>query len=202
MRRGGRGGGGLYGNFVSASEGVNNKAYRGAEIPPPPCLNAPNTGPGVRGSAPPRLGPNTPLPGHAPAQQGGALPPPGRLTTSYICEIAMRHFLGLIYAPRPVGLSKHGYSTMSSIADSSLSYSQYGVSIKRARTEEEYWASDDEEEKKGSRSAAEVESGGYQPAPGSPGQEEEDDPLDAYMKELETEAVSKGSSAGSCVTCW
>ena len=35
-----------------------------------------------------------------------------------------------------------------------------------------------------------------------PGQEEEDDPLDAYMKELETEAVSKGSSAGSCVTCW
>ena len=86
---------------------------------------------------------------------------------------------------------------MSSIADSSLSYSQYGVSIKRARTEEEYWASDDEEEKKGNRSAAEVESGGYQPAPGSPGQEEVDDPLDAYMKELETEAVSKGSSAGS-----
>jgi hypothetical protein len=31
-----RGGGGLYGNFVSANEGLNNKAYRGAEIPPPP----------------------------------------------------------------------------------------------------------------------------------------------------------------------
>ena len=33
MRRGG--GGGLYGNFVSASDNVQNKAYRGAEIPPP-----------------------------------------------------------------------------------------------------------------------------------------------------------------------
>ena len=44
MRRGG--GGGLYGNFVSASSNVDNKAYRGAEIPPPECLNA---GPGGRG---------------------------------------------------------------------------------------------------------------------------------------------------------
>lgn len=36
MRRGG----GLYGNFVSASDNVENKAYRGAEIPPPSCLNS------------------------------------------------------------------------------------------------------------------------------------------------------------------
>ena len=36
MRRGG----GLYGNFVSASDNVQNKAYRGAEIPPPSCLNS------------------------------------------------------------------------------------------------------------------------------------------------------------------
>ena len=37
--------------------------------------------------------------------------------------------------------------------------------------------------------------GGYQPAPGSPGAggDDEDDPLDAYMKELEKEAVTKGS---------
>ena len=88
------------------------------------------------------------------------------------------------------GLSKHGYSTMSSISESSLSYSQYGVSIKRARTEDEYFNSDDEKE-----TPAE-DDGGYQPAPGSPGagDEEEDDPLDAYMKELEKEAITKGTT--------
>ena len=47
MRRGG--GGGLYGNFVSASANVDNKAYRGAEIPPPECLNA-GAGRGGRGA--------------------------------------------------------------------------------------------------------------------------------------------------------
>jgi len=40
-----RGGGGLYGNFVSANDGVNNKAYRGAEIPPPPSLLQPASRP-------------------------------------------------------------------------------------------------------------------------------------------------------------
>ena len=49
MRRGG--GGGLYGNFVSASSNVDNKAYRGAEIPPPECLNA-GAGRGGRGPGP------------------------------------------------------------------------------------------------------------------------------------------------------
>ena len=67
--------------------------------------------------------------------------------------------------------------------------SQYGVSIKRGRTEEEYFASTSDEEKE------KEDDDGYQPAPGSPGpdtaQEEEDDPLDAYMKELETEAATK-----------
>ena len=50
MRRGG--GGGLYGNFVSASSNVDNKAYRGAEIPPPECLNAGPGGRGGRGPGP------------------------------------------------------------------------------------------------------------------------------------------------------
>ena len=64
------------------------------------------------------------------------------------------------------------------------------MSIKRARTEDEYFNSDDEKE------AAPEDDGGYQPAPGSPGPgdgDEEDDPLDAYMKELEKEAVTKGT---------
>ena len=73
--------------------------------------------------------------------------------------------------------------------DSDDLLSQYGVSIKRGRTEEEYFASTSDEEKETEEDA------GYQPAPGSPGpdtaQEEEDDPLDAYMKELETEAATK-----------
>ena len=77
MRRGGfggygRGGGGLYGNFVSANDNVMNKAYRGAEIPPPPSLssgnNQSNRGPGPATGS--RLGPNTPIPGMSNASKG------------------------------------------------------------------------------------------------------------------------------------
>jgi len=77
MRRGGgggRGGGGLYGNFVSANDNVMNKAYRGAEIPPPPSLNAGNnTSNSVRGGGAPRLGPNTPIVGITTAAEGNIL---------------------------------------------------------------------------------------------------------------------------------
>ena len=109
------------------------------------------------------------------------------ISKDYLSSIWMVRFVAIRTCW--LGLSKHGYSTMSSISESSLSYSQYGVSIKRARTEDEYFNSDDEKE-----TAAE-DDGGYQPAPGSPGAggDDEDDPLDAYMKELEKEAVTKGS---------
>ena len=151
MRRGG----GLYGNFVSASDNVHNKAYRGAEIPPPANLNSGN----VQNN---------------------------RVVGSSLASSQ----------PSP-GLSKHGYSTMNSIADSSMSYSQYGMAIKRGRTEEEYFnsASDEEKEK------VEEDDGGYQPAPGSPGpgdaEEEEEDPLDAFMADLEQEAVRTGEPPSS-----
>ena len=80
---------------------------------------------------------------------------------------------------------------MNSIADSSMSYSQYGVSIKRQRIEDEYFNSTSDEEKE--KTKDDDDDGGYQPAPGSPRPEEEDDdPLDAYMKELEQEAMTKG----------
>ena len=90
------------------------------------------------------------------------------------------------------GLSKHGYSTMNSIADSSLSYSQYGVSIKRGRTEDEYFNSHSDEET--DKKKEDEDDGGYQPAPGSPGAGDDDseDELDAYMKSLEKEAITKG----------
>jgi len=142
------GGGGLYGNFVSANDGTENKAYRGAEIPPPPSLDQ---------SSRPRV-----------------IPKVGGVTSA------------------PIALSKQGYSTMSSISNSSLSYSQYGVEIKKARTEEEYFNSDEEPE---------PEEVGYQPKPGSPGpgndDDDDDDPLDAYMKNLEKEAIQKGLGAAN-----
>ena len=219
MRRGGRGGGGLYGNFVSANDDVENKAYRGAMIPPPPTLtHSTSGGPGAMGAMnkfppPPSLagremgfvgrGP----PGGVPMGQG----PPGGLPAGFGLGGA-RPGGGasggitvpppqLIYAPKPVGLtkaaealSKHGYSTESSIGESSLSYSQYGVAIKKTRTEDEYFNSDDEVED----IATIDDDGGYQPAPGSPGGvKEDDDPLDAYMKELEKEAVTKGVAASA-----
>ena len=93
----------------------------------------------------------------APSQSrgGAAVPPPQ-----------------LIYAPKPVGLtkaatdlSKSGFSRESSLGDASLSYSQYGVAIKRQRTEDEYFNSDDEVE---DIAKLEEETPAYQPAPGSP----------------------------------
>ena len=94
------------------------------------------------------------------------------------------------------------HSAPPSLGDASLSYSQFGVSIKRQRTEDEYFNSDDEvrieikyifiiksclcltemvqvEE----IARLEEEELGYQPKPGSPSYKaEEEDELDAYMK--------------------
>ena len=91
MRRGGgggygRGGGGLYGNFVSANDNVTNKAYRGAEIPPPPSLNSGNpTNSRVTGGGGLRLGPNTPIPGITSTAQGRFLLHPKYLTSTAYC---------------------------------------------------------------------------------------------------------------------
>ena len=62
-------------------------------------------------------------------------------------------------------ISKSGFSRESSLGDASLSYSQYGVAIKRQRTEDEYFNSDDEVE---DIAKLEEETPAYQPAPGSP----------------------------------
>merc|ERR1719285_596505 len=139
----------------------------------------------IRGKGPPGGLPAS-LGGPGPPSQsrgGAAVPPPQ-----------------LIYAPKPVGLtkaatdlSKSGFSRESSLGDASLSYSQYGVAIKRQRTEDEYFNSDDEVE---DIAKLEEETPAYQPAPGSPSyKEEEEDELDAYMKALEKEAATKGVTA-------
>ncbi|CAH1180372.1 unnamed protein product [Phaedon cochleariae] len=88
--------------------------------------------------------------------------------------------------PTTGGLSKQGYSTMNAISQNALSAAWGGSSRKRAATEDEYFEDDEEEL---------VPDLAYIPAPGSPTriemdrkkqmEEEEDDPLDAYMAGLE-----------------
>jgi len=126
--------------------------------------------------------------------RGAEIPPPPNLQHSGrgpIVPMAQKAQVGLTSAA--IALNKKGYSTMSSIDESSLNYSQYGVAIKRARTEDEYFNSDDEDEKK----KALEDLPAYQPAPGSPGADDKDsdseeDPLDAYMASLENDAKTKG----------
>ena len=100
----------------------------------------------------------------------------------------------------------HSYSSITAIQNKNMSYAQYGVpTIKKQRTEEEYFNDDDEEgSKKRGSSASSDAALPYQPAPGSPGPEakkdgdsdSEEDPLDAFMANLESEAKSKGLKSG------
>jgi hypothetical protein len=89
------------------------------------------------------------------------------------------------------------YSSISAIASQSISHTadDGGVTIKKTRTEEEYFNadSDSDGDKEGHLP--------YQPAPGSPSRkdegkkedsEEEVDPLDAFMAEMEKSAKKDG----------
>lgn len=88
--------------------------------------------------------------------------------------------------PPSSGVSKQGYSTMNAISQNALSAAWGGTSRKRAATEDEYFEEDDEEQ---------VPELAYIPAPDSPTRlemtqkkqtdEDEDDPLDAYMAAIE-----------------
>ena len=172
MRRGG----GLYGNFVSSSD-EDNRPYRGAEIPPPSNLSHYRSGSTnkVQGN----------LPGYTE--------------------------LSKFKTSSASGVNKQGYSTINAIAAGQqvvthqgqyLPYSSStsdGLEIKKARTEEEYW---DEEEEEVSNKTKENEDLLYTPAPGSPGKEfkgetksdsdSEEDPLDAFMANLEKDAKTQG----------
>ena len=171
MRRGG----GLYGNFVSSSD-ESNKPYRGAEIPPPSNLSHYRSGTSSS---------NKSAAGNSPADakyKGSSNP----------------------------GVNRQGYSTIHGIAAGQQvithqgqygpysSSSSDGFNIKKARTEEEYWDEDDEEDvAKGTKEDDDML---YTPAPGSPGPESkkegdsdsEEDPLDAFMANLEKDAKSQG----------
>ncbi|GBP16075.1 ATP-dependent RNA helicase DDX42 [Eumeta japonica] len=91
--------------------------------------------------------------------------------------------------PPSTGLSKQGYSTMSSITQNAMSGNWANVGKKRSKTEDEYFDEDDEPS---------TPALAYIPAPGSPSyknpsgskdNEDEEDPLDAYMAGLEQQAA-------------
>ena len=175
MRRGG----GLYGNFVSSSD-EGNKPYRGAEIPPPSNLSHYRSGSSSNKYAAGNL------PGETESSKYKAASTPG--------------------------VNRQGYSTMHGIAAGQQvvthqgQYGPYtgsssdGFNIKKARTEEEYWDEDDEADV--AKQAKEDDDMLYTPAPGSPGpdskadkgtgSDSEEDPLDAFMANLEKDAKSQG----------
>ncbi|XP_018330246.1 ATP-dependent RNA helicase DDX42 [Agrilus planipennis] len=87
--------------------------------------------------------------------------------------------------PPSSGVSKQGYSTMNAISQNALS-AAWGGSRKRAATEDEYFDEEDES----------TPALAYIPAPGSPTaiqdqeevpEDEDDDPLDAYMAGIENQ---------------
>ena len=174
-RGGGFSRGGLYGSFVSSS--------------------ASNSGGGGRGSANASSDSNRPY-------RGAEIAPPSTLTssarrgaiagsTSTFGERSFAH-------PTP-GVSKHGYSTMTSIGAQNITHDAGEVAvIKKQRTEEDYF-NDDEDEEEGKKDADLP----YQPAPGSPSyqaaegkkaedSDSEEDPLDAFMADLEKDAKKQG----------
>lgn len=95
--------------------------------------------------------------------------------------------------PPSSGVSKQGYSTMTAISQNALA-ATLGVPRKRAKTEEEYFDEEDDDGISNTPALA------YIPAPGSPtrlenddfaGQEEEEDPLDAFMAGIEKQVQTQ-----------
>lgn len=172
-RRGGFSRGGLYGNFVSSSSGAGGGGRGG-----PPASDSNRLYRGAEIAPPSNL---------TSSARSGAM---GGSTSSF----GERSFGG---HPTP-GVSKHGYSTMTSIGAQNITHDAGEVAVvKKQRTEEDYFNDDDEEDE-----AKKESDMPYQPAPGSPsyqaeGKKDEDsdseeDPLDAFMADLEKDAKKQG----------
>ncbi|XP_050539442.1 ATP-dependent RNA helicase DDX42 [Daktulosphaira vitifoliae] len=93
--------------------------------------------------------------------------------------------------PPNSGISKQGYSTLNAINHSAIS-STWGVPKKRAKTEEEYFEEEDEHQH------SQLD---YIPAPDSPtnkksftDSDSSEDPLDAFMEDLEKEVKKEKNS--------
>ena len=173
MRRGG----GLYSNFVPVNDS-ENRPYRGAEIPPPSNLTGRQGGSGM-------------------SRNYGGVPPPANFHGSS--------------SNSGSGVNKQGYSTINSISAGMMNYSsgEKEVNIRKARTEDDYFNEDDDTDYQIGKKKPKIDQDEdlpYQPAPGSPSandaskqkqesSDSEEDPLDAFMANLEKDAQSKGVKA-------
>ncbi len=106
-------------------------------------------------------------------------------------------------------MNKQGYSTMTSISDNMASQASNEFNVRKARTEDDYFNEDDETDYRiGAKPKKKEEALPYQPAPGSPGgsaseakkskkdeSDSEEDPLDAFMANLEKDAQKQGLKA-------
>ncbi len=204
--------GGLYGGFVSASSTSSNfqQQRSGGSAGGPPTASEANK-----------------------RQISGSVPPPAFYSEREKYQHHQRQQQQQQHQQQPphrsrfdqppgASMSKHGYSTMSSISSSQFGTSSKAPSamttdssgsmtIKKSRTEEEYFNADSDEEDNG-RENSRSKSGRdlpYQPAPGSPGRREssgaqkkkedsdsEEDTLDAFMADLEKSAKKSGLKSG------
>ena len=166
-----RRGGGLYSNFVPLNDS-ENRPYRGAEIPPPTNLQ------GQQGNS---------------NRNYGGVPPPANFHGN---------------SSGGSGVNRQGYSTINSISAGMPGNFQpeKEINVRKARTEDDYFnEADDEDYQIGSKKPKSDDFDlPYQPAPGSPSYVEakkeessdsEEDPLDAFMANLEKDAKSKGVKA-------
>lgn len=103
--------------------------------------------------------------------------------------------------PLSSGVSKQGYSTMNAISQNALA-AQWGMPRKRSKTEDEYFDEEDDDGMSNTPALA------YIPAPGSPTRvsnepekdEEEEDPLDAFMAGIEQQVQKENSVPTSAGT--
>ncbi|XP_053609675.1 ATP-dependent RNA helicase DDX42 [Plodia interpunctella] len=91
--------------------------------------------------------------------------------------------------PPTSGLSKQGYSTMTSITQNAVTGNWGTLGKKRSKTEDEYFDEDDEPPTPALAYIPAPGSPTYDQASGSKANEEEEDPLDAYMAGLEKQAA-------------
>ncbi|BET02516.1 ATP-dependent RNA helicase [Nesidiocoris tenuis] len=112
-------------------------------------------------------------------------------STSSFGQMSRTERAAAVPPPPSAAFSKQGYSTMTAITENALD-ATWGMPRRRAKTEDEYFEDDEE-----------VNTLEYIPAPGSPGyvppkneSDDEEDPLDAYMAQVENQ-VKKDTSKGA-----
>ena len=112
--------------------------------------------------------------------RGAEIPPPSSLSSS-----AAKRPNGGHQTP---GISKHGYSTISSISSKAQVHADPGeIGPKRAKTEEEYFDEDNDDDPAPSKA----------PDSAQQGSDSDEDPLDAFMANLEKDAEAQASGSGA-----